>query len=234
MNQRYLSVFLLLAASALPAAAHVHHPVTVHKANLPKAGTMFVNTYFVTDSSGALVPKSKVDPEVPDDTLRVIRSDFRVFGRSRCVEIGPATTVAGSKNHTTLISYADNGDLYMRVLGQDTEWARLPFGLAPGDIIRKKLPNDSGKMFFKEYNMPHTQTFEVLGTDTASGGGKLYHCTRLQIVDIRRYHGTDWLQGTLYWYSPEIGYFVRMNFGWDGPYFLNQQIKEYIVPSNHK
>ncbi|MFI5202835.1 MAG: hypothetical protein ACHQNE_10660, partial [Candidatus Kapaibacterium sp.] len=209
------------------------HPATIHKANLPKAGTIIIDTYYVTDSSGELVPKSTVDPNVPDDTLRVIRSNFRIFGRSRCVETASATTAAArSKNDTTLISYADNGDLYMRVLGRDTAWARLPFGLAPGEIIRKKLPNDSGTMFLKEFDMPHTQTFEVLGTDTASGGGKIYHCIRLQIVDIRKYQGTDWLQGTLYWYSPEIGYFVRMNFGWDGPYFLNQQIKEYIVPSN--
>ncbi|HZK77002.1 MAG TPA: hypothetical protein VFD13_08855 [Candidatus Kapabacteria bacterium] len=225
MGHRYLFALLLCITMPHFLVAHSHSSRPL-RASIPRAGTIIVNTYYVTDSSGALVPKSIVDPEMVDDTLRVIRSDFRIFGRPHCIEIAPVT-----HNDTTLISYANNGDLYMRILGRDTAWAHLPFGTAPGTVIRKKVANDSGTMFHKDFDMPHTQTFEVLGNDTASTGGIVYHCIKLQIVDIRNYQGTDWLQGTLYWYAPELGYFVRMNFGWDGPYFLNQQLKEYRVPS---
>jgi hypothetical protein len=187
---------------------------------LPKVGTMLVNTYYVTDSSGALVPKSVADPKLDDDTLFVIRSGVQVLGRANCV-------VLAAKSHpdTTLISYAPNGDLYMRGLNGDSVWSMVPFGMAPGKKTMETLPKDSGFMYGFNYDMPHERTVEVLGHDTASVGAKVYNCIKLQVVDIRKYQGTDWLQGTLFWYSPELGYIVRLNAGWNGKYFLNQQLK---------
>jgi len=228
-----LLAFLLFPASTLFTAGHTHHSPNAHhsaishhsaippKTNLPKVGTMIVNTYYVTDSSGTLVPKSKANPKLADDTLRVIRSGASILGRENCAEFADL-----GGGDTTLISYAKNGDLYLRTLGKDTSWNLLPFGLPPAKVIRMKLDNDTGNLLLHEYDMPHTRTWEVLGSDTASVGGKIYRCIKLQIVDIRQYQGSDWDQGTLYWYAPEIGYFVRMNFGWNGPYFLNQQLKE--------
>lgn len=227
MIQRYLLAFVLFSLLPPFASAQRHHPTLPSTANLPKVGTVIINTYYVTDSSGALVPKSKADPKLPDDTLHVIRSGVPLQGRSNCIELSGA-----SNEDTSFISYAKNGDLYMKTLGKDTSWNLIPFGLPPAKTIREKFPNDTGNLLLKEYNMPHSRTWEVLGSDTASSNGKIYHCIKLQIVDIRKYQGMDWQQGMLYWYAPEIGYFIRMNFGWNGPYFLNQQLKEYRVTSN--
>ncbi|HEX5316099.1 MAG TPA: hypothetical protein VFX22_05555 [Candidatus Kapabacteria bacterium] len=227
MIRRYLLAFFLFPILPLFASAQRHHPVHSRAANLPKVGTVIINTYFVTDSSGALVPKTKADPKLVDDTLRVIRSGVALMGRSNCVELADA-----DNEDTSIISYDKNGDVYMRAIGKDISWNLLPFGLPPAKIIREKLPNDTGNLLLKEYDMPHSRTWEVLGTDTASFDGKIYNCIKLQIVDIREYQGREWEQGMLYWYAPEIGYFIRMNFGWNGPYFLNQQLKEYRETSN--
>ncbi len=226
---RYFSLTLLsaflAASSGFAARRGTHHPKTIHAIALPKVGTQIVTTYFVTDSTGALVPKTTVDPKIDDDTLRVILSGVRMLGRADCALFDNLTS-----RDTTVVSYTANGDIYMRQFGKDTVWTRLPFGLAAGKVLRKKLPNDTATFLLHHFNMPHMRTWQVLGMDTASAGGKVYRCVKLLIDDIKRYDGKDWEQGMRYWYSPELGYFVRMNFGWDGPYFLNQQIKEFRVP----
>ncbi len=181
---------------------------------------MFVNTYYVTDSSGALVPKSVADPELGEDTLYIAQSGVRRLGRSNCVVI-----TATSHPDTTFISYANNGDVFLRNSARDSEWNKLSFNLPHGKKTTELLPNDTGTMYGRSYDMPHKRTTEVLGHDTASISGKIYDCIKLQLVDIRRYQGTDWLQGSLVWYSPELGYFVRKNTGWNGKYFLNEQLK---------
>ncbi|SRR5581483_1509853 len=218
----FLSVVLFfpLALFGHRSAGEKPHPIV-----LPKVGTMLVNTYYVTDSSGKVVIPKDANPDMPDDTLIVIRSGFRTLGKSNCIAI-----LAKSRPDTSIISYAKNGDLFLRTLGHDSAWTRLPFGLPIGKTIVDSLPADSGTAFFNGFYMPHTRTWQVLGHDTASVGGKVYDCLKLQIVDIRNWEEQDWLQGTLYWYSPELGYFVRMNFGWDGPYFLNQHLKVWNPP----
>ena len=217
MIHRYLILFILIPGALL---AQRPHSKSQPKIVLPRAGTMFVNTYYVTDSSGALVPTSVADPQLGDDTLFIVSSGVRMLGRANCI-----VRVAKSHPDTTLISYASNGDLYMRALARDSIWNKLPFGMALGKKTTEILPNDTGTMFGKDFDMPHERTMEVLGHDTASVGGKVYDCIKLQLVDIRQYEGHDWLQGTLFWYAPELGYLVRQNMGWNGKYFLNQQLK---------
>ncbi len=223
MFHRYLVLFLLIPGSLLvprSLLAQKSAKKSDVKIILPKAGTMFVNTYFVTDSSGALVPKSVADAGVEDDTLFIAQSGVKRFGRTNCI-----VRVAKSHPDTTIISYAPNGDLYMRAVGTDSVWNKLPLGMTPGKKTTQSLPNDSGTMFGHAFNMPHRRTVEVLGHDTASVGTTVYDCIKLQIVDIRQYQDRDWFQGTLFWFSPELGYFVRQNAGWNGKYFLNQQLK---------
>jgi hypothetical protein len=223
MFHRYFVLLLLITGSLLiPGSLFAQQ--TNHKRKstivMPKAGTMVVNTYYATDSSGARVPKSVADPNLPDDTLFFVRSGVKLLGRANC-----AVLVAKSHPDTTLISYAQNGDVYLRVLGKDTSWNKLPIGMTPGKMTVQTLPNDSGNYFGKDFNMPHKRTFEVLGHDTVSIGGKIYDCIKLQLVDVLEYEDREWLQGTMYWWSPELGYYARMNMGWNGPYFLNQQLK---------
>ncbi len=217
MIHRYLVLLLLIPGSLF---AQQPNRKSNNSIVMPKAGTMIVNTYFVTDSSGASVPTSVVDPGMTDDTLIFVRSGLKLLGRANC-----AMLVATSHPDTTLISYATNGDVYLRVLGKDTIWNKLPVGMAPGKKTVQILPNDSGSYFGKDFNMPHHRTFEVLGHDTVSVGGKVYDCIKLQIVDILEYEDKNWLQGTTYWWSPELGYYARMNQGWNIKYFLNQQLK---------
>ncbi len=215
MIYRYLVIFFL------PGALFAQRPHSKDKTKivLPKVGTMFVNTYYVTDSTGALVPKSISDPGMGDDTLYIVQSGVRLYGRPNCIVIA-----AKSHPDTILESYANNGDLYMRG-GHDAEWSSLPFGMAPGKKIVQQLDADSGTLLGKSYHTPHNRTIEVIGHDTASVGGKVYDCLKLLVDDIRLYDEKNWEQGTLFWYSPDLGYFVRLNMGWNGKYFLNQQLK---------
>ena len=214
---------MLIAPSAQGAVGHGHDL----KISPPKVGTTFINTYYVTDSSGHLIPKSVADPKMDDDTMRVIRSGIRRFGRANCAEFASVTS-----QDTTLISYAPNGDLFMWRVGTDSTWGHLPFGMPVGKVLRKKLPNDTATFALQHFDMPHSRTWEVLGTDTVSVSGRIYKCVRLLVDDIQKYQGKDWHQGLYYWYSPELAYFARISFGWDGPYFLNQRIKGYRPASN--
>jgi hypothetical protein len=213
---RYLALVFLIPGSLL---AQPSHPKGAQKLHLPKVGTMFVNSYYVTDSSGALVPKSVIDPRMDDDTLFIVQSGVRLYGRPNCIVIA-----AKSHPDTILESFANNGDLYMRG-SKDTEWTRFPFGMAPGKKIVQQLDADSGTMFGHDFFTPHNRTTEVLGHDTVSVGAKVYDCIKLLVDDIRLYKGRNWEQGSLFWYSPELGYLVRLNMGWNVKYFLNQQIK---------
>ncbi len=219
MLHRY---FLLLFL--IPGSLGAQQPNHKSKSSivLPKAGTMIVNTYYVTDSSGALVAKSVADPKLDDDTLFFVESGVKRLGRTNC-----AVLVGKSHPDTTLISYAANGDVYMRALGKDSEWNKLPLGMAPGKKTTQTFSNDSGTYFGHDFDMPHHRTMEVVGHDTVSIEQKVFHCIKLQIVDILEYQEKDWFQGTWYWWSPELGYFARLNQGWNAKYFLNQQVKIY-------
>ena len=204
-------------------------PPKVHgpgQSNLPKVGTMIVNTYYATDSSGALVPKSEANPKIPDDTMIVLRSGFEAFGRNNCVEFEGQPQVERPKD-TTIYSYSRNGDLYTRVLSRDSEWIVLPFGLKRGKVLRESLPISHGTSFGKPYTFTNDRTTQVLGYDTASFGGKVYPCIALQRVDLKVYEGTLFSNAYNYWFSPDLGYLIHSNFGWDGPYFLNQQLKVF-------
>ena len=212
----FLLIFLFLPALVV---------AQKHRTPMPEKGTMFVNTYYVTDSSGNLVPKSVANAGLSDDTLFVIKSNAKFFGRPHCMEY-----TAKSHPDTTLVSYAANGDIYMRYLRKDSVWHQIPFGMTPHKFVLDSLAPDSGMMLAQYYYMPHQRTTEVLGTDTISVEGKVYNCIVLQIVDIRQYQDKDWYQETMYWYSPDLGYFVRQNEGWNGPYFLNQQLKIWRPP----
>jgi hypothetical protein len=219
-------VLLLLIPGSLLISGSLFAQQANHKSKpaivMPKVGTMIVNTYYVTDSSGALVPKSVTDPGLTDDTLFFVQSGVKLYGRANC-----AMLVAKSHPDTTLISYTTKGDVYLRVLGKDSIWNKLPLGMEPGKKTTQMFQKDSGTFFGHNYDMPHNRTYEVLGHDTVTVQGKVMDCTKLQIVDIRRYMEMDWQQGALYWWSPELGYYARMNMGWNGPYFLNQQLKIY-------
>jgi hypothetical protein len=187
---------------------------------------MIVNTYYATDSSGALVPKSEADPDLFDDTLVVIRSGFKAFGRSNCVAFEGLPYVERPRD-TTLYSYAKNGDVYTRTLSRDSTWGRLPFGLKPGKVLRESLPPTHGTMLGKPYTFTNDRTTQVLGYDTATFGGKVYPCIELRRVEFHVYEHELSSNAYTYWYSPDLGYLIRSNYGWDGPYFLNQGLKIY-------
>ncbi len=191
---------------------------------MPEAGTMFVNSYYATDSSGRLVPKDVVDPRIGDDTLYIIRSGVKLFGRSHCFVIA-----AKSHPDTIYMSYAANGDLYGRG-GHDKVWSVIPFGLKPGKKLVQDLGLDSGSLLGQDYVVPHHRVTEVVRHDTASVGDNVYDCIELLVDDIRLYNNQNWEQGTRYWYSPELGYIVKQNQGWSGSYFLNQQLKVWQPP----
>jgi hypothetical protein len=51
----------------------------------------------------------------------------------------------------------------------------------------------------------------------------------LQRVELKVYEGQLFSNAYTYWFSPDLGYLIRSNYGWDGPYFLNQALKIYRV-----
>ncbi|HEY3875391.1 MAG TPA: hypothetical protein VGM92_07925 [Candidatus Kapabacteria bacterium] len=219
MRNTIILVLTLLAS--VPGMAQ-HHAAT--KFPLPPVGTMLVNVYYVTDSSNRLVPKSTIDPQIPNDTLLVVRSGIKLFGRSNCVVIA-----AKSHPDTVIMSYAATGDLYMRG-GHDTVWSVMPFGMKPGKQIIEHLHADSGTLLGKPYYAPHNRTTQVVRHDTISVEGKVYDCIELLVDDIRLYENKNWEQGTRYWYAPELGYLVKLNMGWNTSYFLNQQLMVWQPP----
>src|SRR5579883_559910 len=224
-----------LALFSLLLVIPVHHSFAQHsrskagiipKAKLPPQGTMFVNTYYVTDSLGNLVPKKVADPEMPDDTIIVSRSGFKFENRPECIEL-----TAKAHKDTTIVSYARNGDLFMWIKGKDSEWMHLPFGYPIGKKVEQTLHADSGIAFGQYYFMPHSRTLQVVGYDTASFNGRVYPCIKLELIDSREWEGKIWENATNYWYAPEIGYFIHMNFGWGGPYFLHQYLAAWNPPA---
>ena len=209
-------VLLLLGGRAM---SQTHVVPTAQ--TLPKVGTRFINTYFVTDSSGRPVARSVADPEMGDDTQFVVKVGVSSHGRKNCM----LTTGPGHAD-TNIYSYAPNGDLYFFNTNHPT-WDRLPFGLEKGKVIKTKPIWDTGTVIGRHYEMTVHREYYVVGNDTASFGGKVFHCIKLRLVDVKVWEGQEYLNGTTYWYSPELGYFVRENYGWGGSYFLNQQIADY-------
>jgi hypothetical protein len=225
MRNTYLAVFLLIPACLLAQTPKAHSSGP-GKYNLPKVGTMIVNTYYATDSAGALVPRSDADPDLYDDTLIVIRSGFSALGRSNCVAF-EAQPFGERPRDTTLYSYAKNGDIYTRVSGRDSEWQVLPFGLKPGKIIKESFPPTQGTTLGKSFFFTNDRQTQVLGYDTASFNGKVYPCIELQRVELKVFEDVLYSNAYTYWFSPDLGYLIRSNYGWDGPYFLNQGLKVF-------
>ena len=224
MRTLYQTLFLAFLPSFLLAQTPKEQSGGPPKANLPKVGTFIVNTYYATDSSGALVPRSVADPDLYDDTLIVIRSGFKAFGKSNCVEFEGQPYIERPRD-TTIYSYAKNGDIYLRTLGRDSTWDRLPFGLKPGKVLSESLPPSNGTMFGKPYTYTNDRRTQVLGYDTSSFNGKVYPCIELLRVELHVYNGELSSNDYTYWFSPDLGYLIRSNFGWDGPYFMNQGLK---------
>ena len=219
MHSKYLiAAFLFMPVLAI--AQKSGSPIM-----LPKAGSIFINTYYATDSSGAPVLKSVVDPEMPDDTQRVVYSGIRSHGRPNCVELtGP------SHNDTNVLSYSKNGDVWQLNTGRGSKWLRFPFSLRPGKRLTTSPKLDTGSLLGKHYEeFDHDET-QTLGHDTVSINGKSFDCIKLRVIHVKVYQGTPYLNAETNWYAPELGYIIRANFGWGGSYFLNQQVKSYSSP----
>jgi hypothetical protein len=198
-------------------------PLVGSKAVIPKVGTTFIKTHYLTDSSGALMTKSVDDSELPDDTQIVVRVGARAHGRSECVEItGPQHA------DTNIYSFAKGGDIYFLNTNHPKSWTRLPFGLTPGKIIKTEPVADTGTTLGHHYDMMAHREMYVVGHDTSSIAGKNYDCIKLRLVEVKLFEGVEYREGATYWYAPELGYFIRLNFGWGGSYFMNEQVKSYL------
>jgi hypothetical protein len=185
---------------------------------IAKAGTKFRNTYYITDSTGALVPSSVEDAGLDDDLIRVARTGFKIFGKTNCIELQGT-----SRHDTNYLSFAKNGDVFVRSV-QDTIWTRLEFSLPEGQVKHYTMPDEIVHAWQNEYTMFHLRDIKTLGHDTASIAGKVYDCIKYQMIETRVFEGKEYVNAFTYWYSPELGYWVRLNFGWGEKYFLNQQI----------
>ncbi|MDP4200006.1 MAG: hypothetical protein Q8922_07400 [Bacteroidota bacterium] len=215
-----ISVFLFVIAGI--ARSNGNTP----RFEIPAIGTRFFNIYYVKDSSDRLVPDSiAMSPMVPDEQV-VVAAGVKAHGRSNCIVLlGPLHP------DTTFISFAKNGDLYvLHHLERDSSmpsWEWLPFSLQPGKVLKTKPVRE---VYFKNSQRPwtlmHRRELEVLGNDTVSVSGKVFDCIKLRAVEIRSEDGIDYKNAFTYWYSPEIGYFLRLSFGWNGPYFMHQQVEQ--------
>jgi len=198
--------------------------------SIPKVGTSFVNTYYLLDSAGKYVPGNVEDPKIPDDSQYVVLSGEMIDGHKNSIAFT-------NKFHedTTYMSYDANGDVWLKAKRRGDKWERLPFGLQPGKILKTKELLDTGHVMGSNYGiLTHSET-QVLGMDTVNVLGKTYDCIKMQIVVYTRYdpkhhkglEDQHYANAMNYWYIPEIGYFGRINFGWGGSYFLNQELKSY-------
>jgi hypothetical protein len=107
---------------------------------------------------------------------------------------------------------------------RDTVWTQLQFSLPQGKAVKQTLPDETVSAWGEEYTMFHLRDVQVLGRDTASIAGKVYDCIKYGMKETRVFEGKDYVNDFTYWYSPELGYWVRQNFGWGNKYFLNQQV----------
>ncbi len=214
-------VLLLLA----PMAAFSQH-VTEDRgaaADPLKLGTTFVNVYYVTDSADALVQNSAVDADVPgDDTQVVVRTGAHLYGRQDC-------TVLTGPNHgdSNVYFFAKNGDLYLLNTNHPGKWEYLPFGLKQGKVMKTDPVLDTGTALGHHYEMMDHRELSVIGHEKVTLDGKNYDCIKLLLVEVKVFEGKEYRNGTTYWYSPDIRYFIRAKFGWGGKYFLNQKIAVY-------
>lgn len=212
---------VLLPLSAVAQSNHSAKP----SFTLPKAGTRFVNSYYVTDSAGHIVPDTTVQSSIEDDTLYVIRSDIRVRGREHCIALsGPAHP------DTTWLSFAKNGDVWILRSDRKTPWDRLPFGLPTGHTEKTKPKVDEGHILGRDYTMMYHKESTVLGHDTNYLAGVKYDCIKMQDVEIRRYQESDFKNAITYWFVPALGYYTHVSWGWNGSYFLHQQVKNIRMP----
>lgn len=232
-NGKRLSRFIVLVTivAALASLAHAQVRATgsgIHF-NIPAAGTKFLNNYYVTDSAGNLLADSVVkSPMVPDGQI-VLATGVKAYGRSNCL-----STFGPSHPDTTFISFAKNGDLYVLHRIDATSpptWDWLPFTLQPGKLLKTKPTRE---VYFKKSAQPwvlmHRREITVVGHDTVSVEGKVYDCVKLVSIEIRTEDGVDYKNAYTYWYSPEVGLFLRTSFGWNGPYFMYQQVTKIQQP----
>ena len=188
----------------------------------PRVGTVFINTYYVTDSLGALVPDSIAKPGMLDDTQRVVLSGVKSHGKTNCIAM-----LGLHHTDTNIFSYAKNGDVWLLNTGRGGTWIRLPFGLDPGKPLTSATTLDTGTIMGKHYEQFDHDVTQVLGYDTSSVSGTVFACIKLQIVHVKVFESKPYMNAETYWFAPALGYFVRVNFGWDLQYFLNQQIRKY-------
>ena len=217
-------ILLLLA----PLAGFAQHS-SDEKGPIPaslKPGTMFVNTYYLTDSSDALV-KPGADQEIPgDDTQIVVQSGVHLYGHSDCV----AVTGPGHPD-TNIYSFAKNGDVYLLNTNRKA-WDFFPFGLKPGKVVKTEPMLDTGSAVGHHYEMMDHHELYVEGHEKLGLDGTSYECTKLVMVKVDVFEGAEYKNATTYWYSPKIGYFLRAKFGWGGKFFLNQRILTYKPKSS--
>ena len=226
---------LVAGLAGLLAFGFVTTPSPRVKHTIPARGTVFVNTYYATDSTGAIPPRDSTDPRMPDDTVVVATRPMTFHGKGNCVAI-----TAYAHEDTTFISYASNGDLWILNSGKANKWERLVFGQPIHKIFRTPVHLDTGHVLGSYYAMDRHSELEVLGWDTMSVAGlSALPVVRMRSVDVMAYnkksmggHAPDeeYKNATNYWYAPSLGYFARINFGWDTKYFLNQELRAVLPP----
>lgn len=232
MKTLSFALFLLVSSSAAMASSEPKPVVSL----LPKVGTVFVNTYFATDSNGMIPPKDSTDPGMPDDTVDVIASAITIHGRPNSVAI-----TARAHSDSTFLSYAANGDVWIWNTGKSKSWQRLSFGSKAGKLIKTKTELDTGSVLGSYYALNKHDEMQVLGWDTLTLEGQPVPVQKLQSVTVMVYDkklmrghqkppGDVFTNATNYWYAPSLGYFVKINFGWDAQYFLNQVLKSVSIP----
>jgi hypothetical protein len=225
----FVVIAVFISAAALT-SVFAGAPQSRVKHTLPRTGTTFINTYYATDSAGHIPPKDSTDPRMPDDTVDVALSGQTLHGRPNTVAI-----TARAHGDTTFLSYATNGDLWILNTGKSHKWERLTFGTQPGKMSHTSAKLDSGHVMGNYYALYKHDELQVIGWDTLRVGGISTPTIRLRIVSVmsydkKRMHGhapeEEYRNATNYWYAPSLGYFARINFGWDSKYFLNQELKE--------
>lgn len=200
---------------------------------LPRKGTLIVNTFYLTDSLGARVPLSEMDPGMADDSQYVVASGIAAHGKKDVVVLlGP------SHPDSTFLAYEKNGDVYLLNTDRGGEWERLAFGLKKGKHLTTPIKRLSGSSLGKKYKSKDHNEVDVLGIEKAVVGERTVDATHLRMVMVMKYQQDEvdnspeatFKNAMNYWFSPALGYFTRISFGWGGKYFLNQQLKRISMP----
>lgn len=199
--------------------------------NPAKVGSSYILTYYFTDSLGALIPKSLDDPDIPDDSQYVLKSGITVHKHPNVIVM----THKKGKD-TNYISYSPNGDIRIyNTNRKDREWEWLPFGFPVGARLQTDSTNQVVNVLGRELNETISTNAEVMGWDTVGLNGERLACkvigVKMRIVE-RKVTTPDVIEGepfeilTTYWYSPALGFIVRMNFARETR-FLNQSILRF-------